>query len=237
MSSPAPSQPPRPASCADDLVVSGLACRRGHRLLFQGLGFTLQPGQVLWLRGANGRGKTSLLRLLTGLSTPEAGEIRWSGQALGAAGPAFREQLLYIGHANGLKEDLTVSEALRFLARIHGRPSAPEVLGDALRRLGLYSRRMAPVRTLSQGQRRRVALARLALDLTVPVGARLWVLDEPYDALDTEGIGVLDELLGAQARRGGCVVLTSHLPIRLLDPEPTVLQLDAPASPAAPRYA
>lgn len=232
MSNPAPSHSSRPESSPDELVVSGLACRRGHRLLFEGLSFTLHPGQVLWLRGANGRGKTSLLRLLTGLSTPEAGEIRWSGQGLGAAGAAFREQLLYIGHANGLKDDLTVSEALRFLARIHGRPSAPEVLGEALRRLGLYSRRTAPVRTLSQGQRRRVALARLALDLTEPVGARLWVLDEPYDALDTQGIGVLNDLLGSQARRGGCVVLTSHLPINLVDPEPTVLQLDAPASSA-----
>ena len=237
MSSAAPSSPPRPESRADALVVSRLACRRGHRLLFQGVSFVLGPGQVLWLRGANGRGKTSLLRLLTGLSTPESGEIRWSGQALRAAGPAFREQLLYIGHANGLKEDLTVSEALRFLARIHGRPSAPEVLGEALRRLGLFSRRLAPVRTLSQGQRRRVALARLALDLTEPVGARMWVLDEPYDALDIQGIGVLNELLAAQARRGGCVVLTSHLPLTLADPEPTVLQLDAPASPAAARAA
>jgi heme exporter protein A len=222
---------------AVDLAVHRLACRRGQRLLFDDLSFTLAPGQVLWVRGANGRGKTSLLRLLTGLSSPDAGEIQWGGIGLRAAGPAYRAQLLYIGHANGLKDDLTVLEALQFLARIHGRPSSTEALGEALRRLAMYSRRAALVRTLSQGQRRRVALARLALDLAAPDGAALWVLDEPYDALDADGIVILNGLLSAQARRGGSVALTSHLPIGLVDPEPTVLQLDAAGSASDARVA
>ena len=224
------------------LAVQGLACRRGERLLFKGLSFDLAPGQVLWVRGANGRGKTSLLRLLTGLAAPAEGQVLWGdspgGLPLKRAGAAFRQQLLYVGHANGLKDDLSVREALQFLARIHGRPCSDAVLDAALRRLGLYSRRAAPVRTLSQGQRRRVALARLALDLALPGGANLWVLDEPFDALDAEGMASLNQLLAAQAHRGGSVALTSHLPLTLSDPEPLQLHLDAlsarrPAEPAA----
>ena len=226
------------------LSVRDLACRRGERLLFKGLAFDLAPGQVLWIRGANGRGKTSLLRLLTGLSAPADGQVLWgqaqAAQPLQRAGAAFRERLLYIGHANGLKDDLTVAEALQFLARIHGRPANESALAPALRLVGLFSRRAAPVRTLSQGQRRRVALARLALDLGTLHGANLWVLDEPFDALDAEGMAMLNQLLSAQAGRGGCVALTSHLPLTLDDPEPLQLQLDAlstrsqpPAAPAA----
>lgn len=214
------------------LSAAGLACRRGERLLFRGLDFAIAPGQVLWLRGANGRGKTSLLRLLAGLSTPEAGEVRWAGLRL-QRNAASLDRLVYIGHANGLKDDLTVLESLRFLARIHGRPCSPQALDDALDNLGLRSRRTAPIRTLSQGQRRRVALARLALDLTLDALPSLWILDEPYDALDAQGITTLDTLLSAQARRGGGVVLTSHLPLNLRDPEPILLQLDA-LSPATP---
>ncbi|WP_418319431.1 cytochrome c biogenesis heme-transporting ATPase CcmA [Piscinibacter sakaiensis] len=207
------------------LRTDSLACRRGERLLFSGLDLTLAPGQILWVRGANGRGKTSLLRLLSGLSSPAGGQILWQGRPLRAAGAEFRSQLLYLGHHNGLKDDLTALEALRFLARIHGRPSGADQLVAALQALGIANRRHAPVRTLSQGQRRRVALARLALDLAGgPAG--LWLLDEPYDALDSQGIAVLDGLLCAHARRGGSIVLTSHLPLGLSDPEPIVLQLD-----------
>lgn len=230
-----PSTAPRPPDAGAPLTARGLACRRGERLLFTGLDLTLAAGEVLWVRGANGRGKTSLLRLLTGLATPAEGEIRWHGRALRGAGPAYRERLLYIGHMNGLKDDLNVLESLRFLARIHGRPSDDTVLTAALGRLGLASRRAAPVRSLSQGQRRRVALARLAIDLAVDDTAAppsVWILDEPYDALDTDGIATLNTLLAAQAARGGSVVLTSHLPMSLTAPLPTVLQLDA-LSPTA----
>lgn len=202
-----------------------LACRRGDRILFKGLDLAIGPGQVVWLRGANGRGKTSLLRLLAGLSTPEAGQISWRGQPIGQA-EGYRHELLYVAHSNALKEDLTVLESLRFLARLHGRDEAEAALVEALRHFGMASRRNAPVRTLSQGQRRRVALSRLALS---PVPA-VWVLDEPFDALDVEGIAALNGLLAQHAQRGGCVVLTSHQALTLAEPEPLVVQLDALAA-------
>ncbi len=199
------------------LAAVDLACRRGDRILFKGLQFEVKAGQVVWLRGANGRGKTSLLRLLAGLSTPEAGHVAWGGAP---------QQLVYIAHANALKEDLTVLESLRFLARLHGRSDSVAALVDALQLFGMASRRAEPVRTLSQGQRRRVALSRLALDTQPSV----WILDEPFDALDTEGIARLNALLTEHARRGGSVVLTSHQALTLDQPEPVVVQLDEVAA-------
>ena len=203
------------------LAVAGLACRRGDRLLFEGLDFAVRPGQIVWVRGRNGQGKTSLLRLLAGLSAPAAGVVTWGDVPLRAAGAAFKQRLVYLAHANALKEDLTVLESLQFLARLHGRDTSVASLEAALRRLNLHSRRRAPVRTLSQGQRRRVALARLLIE----TGPSLWVLDEPYDALDAEGSAVLDAVLSSHAERGGSVVLTSHLPLAVARPAPTVLEL------------
>jgi heme exporter protein A len=199
------------------LAAVDLACRRGDRILFKGLQFDVKPGQVVWLRGANGRGKTSLLRLLAGLSTPEAGQVIWQGS---------RRQLVYIAHANALKEDLTVLESLRFLARLHGRDESDASLVEALQLFGMASRRQAPVRTLSQGQRRRVALSRLAIGAAPSV----WILDEPFDSLDTEGIATLNALLTHHAARGGSVVLTSHQALTLSKPEPVVVQLDEVAA-------
>jgi heme exporter protein A len=205
------------------LAASELACRRGERLLFEHLSFELRPGQVVWLRGANGRGKTSLLRLLAGLSTPAAGALTWDGVPLRHAGADFTGRLVYIAHTNALKDDLSALENLQFLARLHGGDDGAVACTEALRRLGLTGRRAAPVRTLSQGQRRRVALARLVL----ADRHSLWVLDEPFDALDAEGTATLNQLLSAHARGGGAVVLTSHLELSLHDPAPRSLQLDA----------
>ena len=205
------------------LAAVGLACRRGDRLLFKGLDFELRAGQICWLRGRNGQGKTSLLRLLAGLSSPAAGEITWGGVSLRAAGAAFHRRLVYLAHANALKEDLTVTESLRFLDQLHGRDTPAAAMAEALKRLHLHGRRDAPVRTLSQGQRRRVALARLLVE----PAASLWVLDEPYDALDADGILILDDVLAAHAGRGGSVVLTSHLPLNVTRPTPVVLELGA----------
>ncbi|MFT3665358.1 cytochrome c biogenesis heme-transporting ATPase CcmA [Piscinibacter sp.] len=204
------------------LAASRLACRRGDRLLFRGLDFELPPGAIVWLRGPNGSGKTSLLRLLAGLSTPAEGQITWGGVPLGDAGAGWCRSLCYLAHANALKDDLSVLESLQFIARLHGHPGDAPGCGEALRRVGLHGRRHAAVRTLSQGQRRRVALARLQLDAAAPV----WILDEPYDALDAEGTAMLDAALSAHAKRGGAAVLTSHIELTLADPAPTVLQLD-----------
>ena len=182
----------------------------------------LAPGSVTWLRGRNGRGKTSLLRLLAGLSSPADGEFRVAGQTLREGGAAWRSHWLYVGHQNALKDDLTAFEALRFLADLHGMPADAAGLAQALKRMGIHNRQQAPVRTLSQGQRRRVALARLLLSRSVP----LWLLDEPFDALDADGITALNSVISEHAAAGGCVLLTSHQALSLAHPVPSVFDLE-----------
>ena len=215
---------PHPLShtAAPRLTVSALACRRGSRLLFTDLDLDVDAGEIVWVRGQNGSGKTSFLRLVAGLSTPEHGRVLFDGMPVRSAA-AHGRRLVYVAHANALKEDLSVGEALEFLLRIHGRPCTQATVVAALDRLGLLSRRQAMVRTLSQGQRRRVALARLAVD----DGAALWLLDEPFDALDIDGIGRLNGLLNDQVRRGGSVLLTSHLGVSTAMLRPREVDLDA----------
>jgi heme exporter protein A len=206
----------RPAALPSLRLVD-VACRRGDRLLFSGLSETVAPGELLWLRGGNGRGKTSLLRLVAGLAVPEHGQILWGDAPVRRQEP-FARQLVYIGHTNALKDDLTAAESLAFLARVHGRDAAAPAVRAALARLGLAGRERTPTRSLSQGLRRRVALARLALE----AAPGLWVLDEPFDALDVGGTATLHALLAAHRARGGSVLLTSHH-----------LHLDAQAASAA----
>jgi len=204
------------------LRVSELAGERGDARLFERLDMALAPGTVTWLRGRNGRGKTSLLRLLAGLSTPAAGDIQIAGRTLREGGPAWRRQLVFIGHHNALKDDLSAKEALSFLARLHGGQANDDEIVQAMQRLGIAQRQHAMVRTLSQGQRRRVALARLVLSATSP----LWLLDEPFDALDSDGIVALNGVITEHAQRGGCVLLTSHQALSLVDPEPQTFDLE-----------
>lgn len=206
------------------LRAEGLAYRRGDHSLFVGLNLELAAGESIWLRGHNGRGKTSLLRLLAGLAQPDAGRVTWGDVALSEA-QEFATQRVYIAHANGLKDDLTAFESLQFLAALHGRDAAPPAVSRALSRLAMTQRERAPVRTLSQGQRRRVALARLAME----DAAGLWVLDEPYDALDGDGIHIVNELLEQHLARGGSVVLTSHQPLSLTGVTPRLFDLDQAA--------
>lgn len=203
------------------LQVRGLECRRGERVLFTGLDFSLEAGRVVWLRGANGQGKTTLLRTLAGLAAPFAGQIVWSraGGKQGDASPL--PTLVYIAHANALKDDLTVAESLHFLLRLSGARIGADGLDAALERFGMASRRDALVRTLSQGQRRRVALARLA---ATPEPSP-WLLDEPFDALDASGVDSLAVLIAEHARRGGSVVLTSHTKLPIDDPAPDEVHL------------
>jgi heme exporter protein A len=206
-----PSGSTRTMSRPGTLAARSLACRRGRRLLFRSLDLQLPAGSITWLRGTNGSGKTSLMRILAGLSAPTEGEVTWDGETLHRAGASAREGIVYIGHTNALKDDLTLTEAVAFLARLQAVGDAPTRARDALARLGLASRRDAPVRTLSQGQRRRGALARLALDDT----PRTWILDEPYDALDRDSVALLSGLIEAHAGRGGSVLLTSHQSVDL----------------------
>jgi heme exporter protein A len=223
---PAPADPrpedAAPPSHAPALVVRSLGGQRGDRPLFEGLDLTLAPGEIVWLRGRNGRGKTTLLRLLAGLSTPAYGTIALGGHAVQALPPEWRSRLVYLAHVNALKDDLSSLEALRFLASLHGAAPSLADLDGALAALGIASRRDAWVRTLSQGQRRRVALARLAL----PHPPSVWLLDEPFDALDDLGVQALHRLLAAHSARKGSVLMTSHQAPGLRDAEMRELDLD-----------
>lgn len=176
-----------------------------------------RPGQLLWLRGSNGSGKTTLLRILAGLSEADEGHLSYRSQDAAAV----RRMLVYIGHTNGLKDDLSALESLGFAAKLHGRPCDQGALSMALRRLAIHHRRHAAVRTLSQGQRRRVALSRLALEQE----AGLWILDEPFDSLDAEGIDAINGLLKEHLARGGGVVMTSHVPLSLAQADVRQLEL------------
>ena len=197
-----------PATAA--LELRDLACVRGRRRLFRGLNAALTPGQLLRVTGANGAGKTSLLRMLCGLLAPAHGQVLWQGQDLKRVRDSFHRQLIYLGHAAALKDDLTPLENLRVAARLGGDAPDETAARQALVAAGLGGREHVPARTLSQGQRRRAALARLPLG-----SARLWVLDEPFNALDTAATGWLLGLIESHLQRAGMVVLTSHQPVGL----------------------
>jgi heme exporter protein A len=183
------------------LETTALACERGGLRLFSGLAFALQAGSLLRVRGANGSGKTTLLRTLAGLTRPAVGEVRWRGNAIG---DDYRREMLFLGHAAALKDELTVLENLQFSARLADieNPDCER----ALQQLGVARLCGLPARYLSQGQRKRAALARLALSAGVP----LWLLDEPFAALDEEAIARVSALCGAHLAAGGLLVLTSH---------------------------
>ena len=204
------------------LEVSNLKCVRGERPLFDGLGFRLGSGELLYLRGANGTGKTSLLRLLCGLTRPEAGQILWNASPTAEQGEALRQDLFYLGHHNALQEALSVDENLAFYAALAG--SVPDAADTtrALERMGLRGCQRRLVRQLSQGQKRRVALSRLML-----TSASLWILDEPFVALDHDSITLLADVIGAHLQRGGLAVLTSHQPVDIPGARVQTLELGA----------
>jgi heme exporter protein A len=192
------------------LEVIGLECRRGDRRLFSGLDLALEPGTLLHVRGRNGSGKTTLLRTLCGLFTPETGEVRWRGESIRALAEDYRRELLYFGHLNGIKSDLTGIENLSIAARLDGDPVGIDDVWQALERIGLRGFEDLPTRMLSQGQKKRVALARLILSR-----ARLWVLDEPFTALDVEAVALLQGLIAEHVAGGGLAVLTTHQEVPL----------------------
>jgi heme exporter protein A len=199
-----------------------LAATRGDRTLFRGLAFALAPGALLRVTGANGRGKTTLLRALCGLLLPAAGDVRWKGENIRALREEYWANLLYVGHANALKDDLTPEENLVFACGIGGRAVSRERARAALARFGLAGREQLPARALSQGQRRRAALARLVVGEALP----LWILDEPFAALDAAGTELVQSLAGAHLARGGMVVLTTHQDVRIDAPAATDINLD-----------
>ena len=160
---------------------------------------------MLYLQGANGSGKTSLLRMLCSLSPAEEGEIRWRGESIGKLGEDYRRELCYLGHHNAIKEELTPLENLLASARLADESLDEGAALDALEQVGLAGREDLACRYLSQGQKRRVALARLVNERRA-----LWILDEPYVALDSSAIELVAGLIGAHLQRGGLTVLTTH---------------------------
>ena len=186
------------------LEAVSLACERDWRMLFENLELRLASGDMLQISGPNGSGKTSLLRLLAGLMQPTAGEVRLNGQALSSQRHELTTNLLWIGHAAGIKDLLTAEENLGWLCALH-RPATREAIWAALAAVGLKGFEDVPCHTLSAGQQRRVALARLYLD-----SPPLWILDEPFTALDKQGVAQLEEHLARHCESGGMVVLTTH---------------------------
>ena len=193
------------------LTVSQITCERGHRPLFAPASFSLAPGQALHLQGDNGVGKTSLLRIVCGLSPAVSGEVRWQGRLVRDVATEFRAALFYLGHALSLKENLNALENLMADAAVRGHDLSVAEAQAALRRVGLRGREALPVRVMSQGQKRRVALARLMVST-----ANLWVLDEPFVALDPQAVDQLRRVLGQHVAAGGMLLLTRHQRVRLL---------------------
>jgi heme exporter protein A len=198
----------QPDEAQTGLEASGLECIRDDRILFSDLAFAIGPGEALLLEGRNGSGKTSLLRILCGIRLPDAGSVTWCGGDIYRLGPEYHEHTAYVGHTDGIKQDLTPLENLA-MARALGKPNGLP-LEEALEKVELDGYEDVSTRNLSAGQRRRLALARLLV-----TDSRLWILDEPFTSLDIHGIRVVEGLLESHTASGGMLALTSHHAINL----------------------
>jgi len=203
------------------LEAQRLAARRGFSRLFDGLSFRVGAGEALVVTGPNGSGKTTLLRTLAGLTAPEAGEIRWQGRRVGSFDPELRAAVAFSGHLSALKDELTAEENLASLVALEGSPAPRDSIAEALDGVALSSQRALPARVLSQGQRRRIGLARLTL-----VARPLWILDEPLAALDAAGTALLARILGRHLANGGLAVVATHSPLGLPESRLASLVLD-----------
>jgi len=202
------------------LEVSNLACSRGDHRLFSDLSFALHPGQIMQIQGANGSGKTSLLRTLCGFIIPDDGKISWCGEDVRELDEAYFAQMMYLGHLNAIKDELSALENLRISAGLSGTELNEKDAVAALRRMGLRGRERLPTKVLSQGQRRRVALARLLVS-----DAKLWILDEPLAALDVGAVALIQELIAEHLARTGMVIFTTHQPLHVAGMEMRCLSL------------
>jgi heme exporter protein A len=192
------------------LELVGLSCARGDRILFSNASLSLSSGEGLYVSGQNGAGKTSLLRLICGLAAPEKGDVLWNGQSIHRMREEFAKHLLFLGHAAALKDELNAVENLVLSSELSGRHVSKKQAVEALGRFGLKGREHLPSRVLSAGQRRRANLARLFLP-----APPLWVLDEPFTALDTKAVQQVSSILSEHLKASGIVVFTTHQPVEL----------------------
>ncbi len=182
-----------------------LCAKRGNVELFRGLSFAVTEGELLIVKGPNGSGKTTLLRMLCGLGEPAAGELWWRSARVSPYAPELRQSVIYFGHAPAVKDELTARENLEFSLSLAGLPAEIGVVEETLRQVGLYARRQVQARRLSQGQRRRLGLARLLL-----AQQPLWLLDEPGAALDAQGLALLARTVAEHLKRGGAALVSTH---------------------------
>lgn len=203
------------------LSVENLACRRGERLLFEALSFELNAGELLLIEGRNGSGKTTLLRTLAGLKATDEGKIFWQGKLSKQQSETFHAELAWLGHLNGIKGDLTAIENLQIYCRLRNLNVSEQELWDALDTIGLFGYEDLPTRVLSQGQKRRVALAAFLLN-----NAKLWILDEPFSALDVAAVDLLQSILRKHLDAGGMIILTTHQEVDLITGNIKRLRLD-----------
>lgn len=187
------------------LIIENLACQRGDKVLFHHLNLQIQAGDFVQIEGHNGIGKTSLLRIVAGLAIPLEGKVRWNSEEIFKQREAFNYDLLYLGHQSGIKPELNAWENLCFYQQISHCHQGDEILWNVLQTVGLLGREDIPAAQLSAGQQKRIALARLWLS-----EAPLWILDEPFNAIDKKGVAVLTALFEQHAQRGCIVILTSH---------------------------
>ena len=209
------------------LSVKKLAVEKQDRWLFKNISFDLQPKEVLHLEGENGSGKTTLLRALCGLTIADEGDIYWDDNSIQKQPYDYHLQLSYVGHSDGIKQDLTVFENLRVamvLSRSIYKVSDKQILTEILKNIGLENKEDTLAFHLSAGQRRRLAFARCLLN-----DSSLWILDEPLTALDTKGIGFIEQAIQAHIERGGLAVITSHQPLNVNNVRCTRLNLSAVA--------
>jgi heme exporter protein A len=192
------------------LSVSDLQCIRGDRCLFENLSFELNAGELLHLHGHNGSGKTTLMRTLCGLVQPAAGQINWNGENISKLQEDFTRHVMYLGHKNAIKDDLTGVENLLTSSLLDGAVQQSAAAWKALEEMGLRGFEDLPTKVLSQGQKKRVALSRLLLTET-----RLWVLDEPFVALDKAAVAHLQDVIRRHVANGGMVILTTHQDVEL----------------------
>jgi heme exporter protein A len=193
------------------LQIDALSCVRGDRVLIRDLSFAVGDGELLHLKGRNGSGKTTLLRALAGLLLPEAGEIRWEGKNIRSLREEYSRHLLYLGHLNGIKGDLSAVENLRIATTLDGFKLSESRAWDVLGEIGLRGHEDLPSKHLSQGQKRRVALARLLAN-----DARVWILDEPFTALDVAAVQLLQDVIRRHVENGGMAIITTHQEVAMI---------------------